>query len=92
MVPTPHIGSTTMFERSERLVEGAAELGELIEGGRLDPTGVEMTHNQAVTFSPSERLGEHLVGNAVQPRRRDPGSSDPRFVARRAWRGSIVHR
>ena len=54
------------MEDSERLMEGPAEFGELVEGGGLDPTGVEMTHNKAVTFSPSKRVGEHLVRNAVK--------------------------
>jgi hypothetical protein len=60
------VGIGPSFEHSERLAEGPAKFGELAKGGRLDPTGVEMTHNQAVTFSPLERVGQHLVGNAVQ--------------------------
>ena len=54
------------FERSQRLVEGLAEFGQVVEGGGLDPAGVEMTQNQAVAFSPSERVSEHLVRNAIE--------------------------
>lgn len=60
------VGIGPSFERSQRLVEGLTEVGQLVEGGRLDAAGVEVTYEKAVAFGPSEGVGEHLVRDAVQ--------------------------
>ena len=54
------------IERSERLVEGSAEVGEPVEGCRFDSTGVEVTHNQAVPFGPAKGVGEYFVRDAIE--------------------------
>jgi hypothetical protein len=41
------------FEDNEGLVERPAEVGEPVEGGRLDAAGVEMADNQSVAFGSS---------------------------------------
>lgn len=46
-------------------MEGPAQSGQLVEGGRLDVLGIEVASDQAVTFRAPERLGQHLVGDAL---------------------------
>jgi hypothetical protein len=60
------VGIAPSFESGERFVEGAAEVGELVKGGRLDPTGVEVAHHKAVTLGSSERVSEHFMRNTVE--------------------------
>src|SRR5208282_1814477 len=53
-------------EGLQRRVEGPAKVGQLVEGGSLDAAAVQVTNDEAVTLSPAQRIGEDLVGNAVQ--------------------------
>ncbi len=52
--------------RRQRQVERAAEASELIERGRLDATIVEVAGNETVAFCSTERIGQHLVRDAIQ--------------------------
>ncbi len=52
--------------RSQRPVELAAKVSELIQRGRLDPPTVEMPGNEPVAFRSAKRLGQHLVRDAIQ--------------------------
>ena len=54
------------FKGRERMVEGSAEVGELIEGGRLDSAGVKMADYKSVAFGSSEGFSEHFVGDTIQ--------------------------
>lgn len=38
----------------------------MVEGCRFDPTGVEVSHNQAVTFGPAKSVGEYFVRDAIE--------------------------
>jgi hypothetical protein len=49
------------FERGKRLVEGPTEVSELIRGGHLDLTRVEVTNDESFAFDPMEGIGEHLA-------------------------------
>jgi hypothetical protein len=51
---------------AKRLVERPAEVGEFVEGGRLDMARVETANDESVSFCPSERVGEDLVRDAVE--------------------------
>jgi hypothetical protein len=73
LVPSPSglfdlrpVGLAPSFERGKRFVEGSTELGQPVEGGGVDAAGVEMTHNQAVAFGSSQRVGEHFVRDPVE--------------------------
>ena len=55
------IGLNPSFERRERLDEGPAEFGELVQRGRLDSTGVEVAHDKTVALGSSEGVG-HRAG------------------------------
>jgi hypothetical protein len=48
-------------------LEGAAEVGQLVEGGALNPIGVEMAGDPPITLWSAQRVGQHLVGDAVEP-------------------------
>jgi hypothetical protein len=52
-------------EGGQWLVERAAEVGQLLQRCRLDVLGVEVPGDQAVTLSPPQRVGQDLVGDAL---------------------------
>jgi hypothetical protein len=51
---------------ARQLVERPAEVGQLVESGGVDTARIEVAQNQAVTFSPSKRVDEHLVRDTVE--------------------------
>ena len=53
-------------ERTERLIEGTAEIRELVQSRGLDPPGIEVATDQPVPFRAPQRVGEDLVGDPVQ--------------------------
>jgi len=53
-------------ERGERLIERPAEIGELVQGCRAHSPGIEMPPDEAVALGASQRVGEHLVRDAIQ--------------------------
>jgi hypothetical protein len=62
----PPVGVGPLSHRSERYVEGTAEVGQLIEGGSFDSAGIEMASDESVTLGPAKRVSQHLVGDAVE--------------------------
>jgi hypothetical protein len=55
-----------MVDGGERLVEGAAEVGEYVESGRLDAARVEVTGDKAVTLGTTERVSQHFVRHTAE--------------------------
>jgi hypothetical protein len=55
-----------MVEGGERLVEGAAEVGEYVESGSLDAARVEVTGDKAVSLGTTERVSQHFVRHTVE--------------------------
>jgi len=53
-------------ERTERLIEGTAEIRELVQRRCLDPPGIEVATDQPVALRAPQRVGEDLVGDPVQ--------------------------
>ena len=53
-------------ERTERLIEGTAEIRELVQRRGLDPRGIEVATDQPVPLRAPQRVGEDLVGDPVQ--------------------------
>jgi hypothetical protein len=54
------------IERGQRFAQRPSEVRQLVERGRLDVFGVEMPSDQAVTLRTSQRLGQHLEGDASE--------------------------
>ena len=55
-----------MVEGGERLVEGAAEVGEYVESGRLDAARVKVTGDKAVTLGTAKRVSQHFVRHTIE--------------------------
>ena len=53
-------------ERTERLIEGTAEIRELVQRRGLDPRGIEVATDQPVPLRAPQSVGEDLVGDPVQ--------------------------
>jgi hypothetical protein len=53
-------------ERSERLINRPAKIGELVEGCTAHSAGIEMPPDEAVALGASQRVGEHLGRDAIQ--------------------------
>jgi hypothetical protein len=53
-------------ERTERFIEGTAEIRELVQRRCLDPPGIEVATDQPVPLRAPQRVGEDLVGDPVQ--------------------------
>jgi hypothetical protein len=49
------------IERGERFIERTAEIGKPVEGRSFNSLGVNVAHDQSVSFRSSERVGEDLV-------------------------------
>jgi hypothetical protein len=43
-----------------------AKIGELVEGGGVDPAGIEVTCDKAVAFGSSKGVGQHFVRNPIE--------------------------
>jgi hypothetical protein len=54
-----------LFENGERLLKRPTELGQTIEGGSVEATGVDLAGDETVALSSPERLGEHFVADSV---------------------------
>ena len=63
--PVP-IGLNPLPERGERLFKRAAEIGELVEVCSVHPTGIELPPDKTVALRAPQRIGEHLVRDAIQ--------------------------
>ena len=50
----------------QRHVEGAAEIGELVESCRLNTLQIEAAGDQPVSLGPSQHVGEGFVGDAIE--------------------------
>ena len=42
-----------------------AKIGELVEGGGVDPAGIEVTCDKAVAFGSSKGVSQHFVRNPI---------------------------
>jgi hypothetical protein len=49
------------IERGEWFIERAAEIAAPVEGRTFNPLGVDVAHDQSVSFRSSERVGKDLV-------------------------------
>ncbi len=63
--PVP-VGLNPLPEHGERLFKRAAEIGELVEVCSVHPTGIEMPPDKTVALRASQRIGQHLVRDAIQ--------------------------
>ena len=64
-----HLGPIVVdpsFEGGEGLIEGSSKVGQLVLGSGVEATGVEVSHDQAVTFRPPESVSEHFVRDSVK--------------------------
>jgi hypothetical protein len=52
-------------KRQKRLLKGAREVSELVQGGGLNPVVVDLTGDQTVALNAAKSFGEHLVRYAA---------------------------
>ena len=60
------VGNSPLGHCFERRVEGPAELGQLVQRGRLHPAGIEVAPDKPVALGPAKCVGQHLVRDTVQ--------------------------